>query len=174
MARIQLSPNFYLDEFTRSQKAARAGITIDVEVGSLIYCNLKRLCAELLQPLRDTLGPVHISSGYRPLRVNKLVGGSKTSSHLEGLAADIVVTGHTPLQVARWLRNRNPTHRYDQIIHEYGQWVHVSVADILSRPRGECLTAIKVPRRLRKPKTVYVPGLITVEDALHTYRGTTP
>lgn len=166
MPRIQLSPNFYLDEFTRSEVAARAGIAIEVEVNSTIFINLKRLCADLLQPLRDALGPVHITSGYRPPRVNKLVGGSKTSSHLEGLAADIVVTGYTPLEVACWLRDHRPALRYDQIIHEYGQWVHASVANAIADPRSECLTAIKVPRPLRKPKTVYVPALISVEAAL--------
>lgn len=172
MARIQLSPNFYLDEFTRSQTAARAGIEITVELGSDIHHNLIDLCERILQPLRDALGPVHISSGYRPHRVNALVGGSKSSSHLHGLAADITVTGCTPLEVARWLRNR--TAGYDQIIHEFGQWVHASVAPESGHPRGECLTAIKVPRRLRKPKTVYVLGLKTVEDALLTYKGLIP
>jgi hypothetical protein len=164
MSRVQLSRNFYLDEFTRSQTAARHGIDVAVIEGGVIYSNLRRLCLHVLQPLRDALGPVHVTSGYRPPKLNRLIGGSSTSQHQYGQAADIVVSGHSPLEVARWLRDHGKA--YDQLIHEFGEWVHVSVPGSGKSPRNERLTAVKVPRLIGKPRTVYVPGLYTVDAAL--------
>ncbi|WP_275100129.1 D-Ala-D-Ala carboxypeptidase family metallohydrolase [Sedimenticola hydrogenitrophicus] len=165
MSRIQLSANFYLDEFTRSQTAARRGIDMTVSEFGVVYFTLRRLCRGVLQPLRDALGPVHITSGYRPPKLNRMIGGAPTSQHQYGQAADIVVTGHTPLEVATWLREH--VTGYDQLIHEFGQWVHVSVpsAALHEPARLERLTAIKVPRLIGKPRTVYVPGLRTLEQA---------
>lgn len=169
MSRTQLSDNFYLDEFTRSQTAARRGIDMAVEPFGVVYFNLRRLCRRVLQPLRDALGPVHITSGYRPPKLNRLIGGSATSQHQYGQAADIVATGHTPLEVATWLREH--VTGYDQLIHEFGEWVHVSVpsAALPTPARMERLTAIKVPRLLLKPRTVYVPGLLTTAEALDRF-----
>lgn len=164
MDRIKLSDNFYLDEFTRSQTAVRHGIDMSVIEGGLVYSNLRRLCKTILQPIRNKLGPVHISSGYRPLALNKRIRGSSNSQHLNGKAADFTVSGYTPLQVAQWIDENLP--HYDQVIHEFGRWVHVSIASAHRDPRSSCLTAIKVPRRFRKPKTVYIPGILSIEDAL--------
>lgn len=165
MSRIQLSTNFYLDEFTRSQTAARHGIDMSVSLGGVVYINLRRLCHRVLQPLRRALGPVHVTSGYRPAKLNRLIGGSATSQHLTGQAADIVVTGCSPLEVAQWLRDN--VKGYDQLIHEFGEWVHVSVpsAALPTPARMERLTAIKVPRLIGKPRTGYVRGIHTIELA---------
>lgn len=164
MDRIKLSPNFYLDEFTRSQTAARHGIDMSVTPGGVFYSNLRLLCKQLLQPIRNELGPVNISSGYRPPALNKLIRGSASSQHCNGKAADFTVSGYTPLQVALWVEDNLP--HYDQLIHEFGRWVHVSIAGAHRVPRDSCLTAVKVPRRFRKPKTVYIPGILSIEDAL--------
>ena len=163
MSRVQLSKNFFLDEFTRSETAARAGIEIHVAQGSDIYKNLERLCNEILQPLRDALGPVHITSGYRPANVNKLIGGSRNSQHKHGLASDFVVSGYTPLQAAQYLE---PTTNYDQLIHEFGRWVHVSIPKNNKQRRGQTLTAFKKHvGETRKLKTCYVSGLMTIAEA---------
>ncbi len=137
--RIRLSENFYLDEFTRSENAARAGIEIVVEDGSDVYLALKRLCRTILQPLRDAVGPITIWSGYRPDTVNRLVGGSLTSQHRFGQAADTIVAGLTPLEVCQAIDQMGLP--FDQLIHEYGQWSHVSIPAAGSRPRREMLTA---------------------------------
>ncbi len=163
MKRIPLSKNFYLHEFTRSQTAARHGINMSVIEGGIIYSNLRNLCLNVLQPLRNHFGTVHITSGYRPPKLNKRIGGSSNSQHLYGLAADIVVPGVSPLEVAQWIKAN--CKGYDQVIHEFGEWVHVSVASRNRAARNQSLTAIKVPRRFRKPKTVYVPGLFTLDEA---------
>ena len=164
MDRIKLSENFYLDEFTRSQAAARAGIVVEVVRPSMEFAYLQTLCEKVLQPLRDALGPVHITSGYRPPKLNALIGGSPRSQHQYGQAVDIVVSGFTPLQVARWIAENIPG--YDQLIHEFGQWVHVSVPGLHSRPRQQLLTAYKKKSRIPgfRPKTVYLPGLYAVAD----------
>lgn len=157
-ARTRLSHNFYLDEFTRSDTAEQHGLAIVVEPGSEVERNIQRLVDTVLQPLRDALGPVTITSGYRPRKLNLLIGGSPTSQHQYGKAADIVVPGYTPQQVAEWIRDN--IGGYDQLIHEFGRWVHVSVPADNTAPRNECLTAAKVNGR-----TGYAPGIIPVEDA---------
>lgn len=83
----RLSKNFVLSEF--ACKDGSKQILVDYEL------------VELLQKLRDTIGkPVVITSGYRTATYNKRCGGISTSHHLTGKAADIKVSGMTPLQVA--------------------------------------------------------------------------
>jgi hypothetical protein len=163
MSRVQLSKNFYLDEFLRSDAAARRGHVQRVSAGGVIGSNLTRLCRQVLQPLRDELGPVHVLSGYRDSKVNRWVGGSSTSQHCYGLAADIVVTGCSPLEVCQWIHNHV---MYDQLINEFGQWCHVSIAQPYKPYRMQAFTAIKKPRPMLKPKTVYVPGISTIDEAM--------
>lgn len=164
MNRIKLSKNFYLDEFTRSQTAVRAGIIIEVPQPSMEFVYLQELCEKVLQPLRDALGPVQITSGYRPPALNRLIGGSPRSQHQIGQAADIVVAGYTPLEVVRWIAENIPG--YDQLIHEFGQWTHVSISGLHSKGRRQLLTAYKKKSRIPglRPKTVYVPGLFALSD----------
>ncbi|MDH5785346.1 MAG: D-Ala-D-Ala carboxypeptidase family metallohydrolase [Chromatiales bacterium] len=164
MKRIQLSKNFYLDEFQRSQTATRHGIDMTIVEGGVFHANLKRLCRDVLQPVRNHFGPVSITSGYRPAKLNKLIKGSKTSQHLTCQAADFVVPGHTPLEVARWIRDN--CKGYDQLIHEFGEWVHVSVPQHNQLPRQMNLTAAKLSGLFGRLKTVYVTGLISVETAI--------
>lgn len=159
MKKTQLSQNFYLHEFTRSQAAARHGIDISVPEGSQVFSNLKHLAEDGLQPARDALGAIFISSGYRPKELNRAIGGSATSAHVHGLAADISVVGHTPLEVAQWFEKSDLP--FDQVIHEFGQWVHVGFAPLGDEPRRELLTAVRKPG-----KTHYVQGIHSVEAAL--------
>lgn len=169
MARVQLSENFFLDEFTRSATAARHGIVIKADRD--VQDNLRWLCEFVLQPLRDALGPVSISSGYRPKRVNQLVGGSASSSHLNGCAADITVAGRTPFEVCNWIAASELN--YDQNILEFQRWTHISmVTGWRSFPRYQDLTSYKQRRTLRNPKTVYLAGiheLGSIDDPLKIY-----
>ena len=50
---------------------------------------LKRLCVEALEPIRDVVGPLRVTSGYRSRAVNDAIRGSRTSAHMRGLAADV-------------------------------------------------------------------------------------
>lgn len=107
---------------------------------------LARLVALVLDPLRVDLGrPVRVTSGFRSAAVNKAVGGSSTSQHLRGEAADIKVDGMTTAEVARAIhRLRLPV---DQCIVERGDagWVHVSTA-LDGGNRGQWLASPK-PRQ---------------------------
>lgn len=149
---MRLTDNFYLDEFLKSQTAARTGI--DMTPSDEVVANLTKLARTVLQPLREVIGPIIITSGYRPMTLNTLIGGSKTSQHMTGQAADLYSNRHNPLFVCQQIVLMELP--YDQVIHEFGEWVHVSWSD---DPRFEQLTAYR-----DKGKTKYKHGLWSMED----------
>jgi zinc D-Ala-D-Ala carboxypeptidase len=159
MDAIQLSRNFYLPEFTRSQEAARQGRPIEVALDSEVFRDLQRLCRLVLQQLREALGPVFVSSGYRPLWLNTAIGGAASSQHTLGQAADIVVSGFSPYEVVAWLSTSGLP--FDQLIHEFGQWAHISIAPPDRAARGEVLTAYKPAGG---GATLYAHGLHRIEE----------
>jgi hypothetical protein len=104
--------------------------------------NLRRLCVDILQPLREYVGvPITISSGFRPLELNTLIGGSTTSAHMDGRAADIIIEGIKPLSVAQTIEHLGL--HYDQVIHEFRQWVHVGISPEEVDIRLQKLTATR-------------------------------
>lgn len=120
---MNLSRNFTLAELTVSQEAARSGLPNKPNADQVE--RLRRLCAEVLQPLRDALRcPVVVTSGYRSPTINRRIGGSVSSQHCRGEAADLIVPGMEPAEVvARIHKLALPV---DQCIEEFGRWVHVS------------------------------------------------
>ena len=101
--------------------------------------NLYRL-ALTLEKIRVLLGgaPMTITSAYRSPGVNKKVGGSPTSAHLSGLAADFIAPKYgTPLEIVERLKTFADFLDFDQLIEE-GTWVHVG---IFRNPRRQVLTA---------------------------------
>lgn len=150
---MQLTPHFFLAEFCRSQIAARMGRTITPSSAQL--SNLLRLCTAILEPLREAVQrPITIDSGLRPPWLNLLVGGAASSAHLTGCAADILVTGMSPLEVCSAIQRLGLP--IDQCIYEFppNGWTHVAVAELAVPPRGQYLTALVVDE-----KTVYRKGL---------------
>lgn len=142
---MKLGKYFTLEEMTRSQTAARRGLPNQPTAKQLE--SLKALVRNVLDPLREALGrPVNISSGFRSEAVNKAVGGSSSSQHRYGEAADIVVPGLTVEQVVARIRSLNLP--FDQLIDEFGSWVHVSHGP---RHRREVLRA----RRDFNGRTIY-------------------
>ena len=129
---MKLSKNFTYEELCHSGVAERKGLRNrpkTKEEERVVIENLKALCMEVLQPLRDYLEkPVVISSGYRSEEVNRMVGGVKGSQHLKGEAADIHVenTEHL-LKIMHFIMEETD---FDQLIWEKNkagtQWVHVS------------------------------------------------
>lgn len=120
----QLSKHFTLEELIFSDAALRHGI--DNTPDEATVENLKRLCALILEPVRDIVHkPVHVTSGYRSSVVNSLVGGKVTSQHTQGCAADIKVSGVTPDVLMKAIIGAGLP--YEQVILEYQNWVHVSV-----------------------------------------------
>lgn len=88
-----LSQNFSYEELTASTALDRYNKTHDFNIknrpSAAQLKNMKILCASFLQPLRDHYGPIRINSCFRTQLVNNLVGGSKSSLHMQGRAADI-------------------------------------------------------------------------------------
>ena len=131
---MQLTDNFSLAQLTFSETAEQKGI--DNAAPPEIVGNLRRL-ANGLEAVQALLGmPLDISSGYRCPELNRAVGGSPTSQHTLGLAADFVCAGFgTPLDVAAAIQAS--AIEFDQCILEYGRWVHLSFS---TAPRGRVLS----------------------------------
>ena len=83
-----LSDHFTLAEMTASETARK--MHIDNTPPDYAIKNLKILCTQVLEPARQKFGhPLTITSGFRCLKLNRLVGGQPNSYHLKGMAADI-------------------------------------------------------------------------------------
>jgi len=133
-----LTPNFTLEELVASDTAARLGI--DNTPTSQVLAELKHTAA-LLEQIRTLLGglPVRVSSGYRCLALNRALRSADSSAHVLGQAADFVVPGFgSPLAVCRALAQHQATLQFDQLIHEFGSWVHIGRRT--QSPRGDLLT----------------------------------
>lgn len=140
--------NFTVSELQFSATAARLGL--DNTCPQKLLPNMK-LIADRLELVRAHFGkPVRVLSCYRSPAVNSAVGGSKTSDHLEALAADFIIPGVPVLEVARWCAENIDD--FDQVISEFGAWVHMGFTT--REPRRQTLTATKVDG-----KTVYRTGL---------------
>jgi zinc D-Ala-D-Ala carboxypeptidase len=134
-----LTPNFTVEEFTTSETAARKGINNVPHHNSQEHKNMIRT-AELMEKVRSILGdkPILISSGYRSPSVNAAVGGSKNSAHMSALAVDFICPSFgTPLAICKTLELYMKDLGIDQLIHEYGTWVHLGLRD---PPRHQTLT----------------------------------
>lgn len=123
---MQLSKNFHLSEFLVSQTASR--MRLDNTPSEINIANLKMLCTNVLQPIRDNFNkPVVISSGYRSPAVNRAVGGSSKSQHMTGQAADFTIPSIDNWTLAQWIHREL---NYDQLILEFytggnSGWIHV-------------------------------------------------
>jgi hypothetical protein len=153
---MQLSPNFSLAEMVKSETALRHDM--DNTPGEAEIENLKRLAEKVLQPVRDHYGKgVKVNSGYRHPEVNAKVGGSKTSDHCKGQAADIEIPGVANAELAQWISENLD---FTQVILEFytqgipdSGWVHVSYDP--QNLKKQVLTATK-----QNGKTVYLNGLV--------------
>lgn len=134
---MNLSEHFTLEELTVSQEAARRGLRN--EPNAVQVDALRALCEQVLEPLRARVKrPIVVSSGFRSKTVNACIGGSATSQHCRGEAADIMVPGMDTADVVDLIRAmRLPV---DQVIDEFARWVHVSYS-VAGGNRGEVLMA---------------------------------
>ena len=144
---MKLSKNLTLAECTKSTTASRLGIDNTPDDDWIIE-NLRAIASDVFQPLRDAFGtPIYVSSGYRSEALNKAIGGSKRSQHIQGRALDLdadVFGVCTNAQIFNYIRENLV---FDQLIWEFGDddspdWVHVSfVRD--GNNRGRCLRAFR-------------------------------
>ncbi len=118
-----LSKNIQLIEMVRSETADSKHL--DNTPQQEVIDAMQRLAQEVLQPIRAHFDkPLHISSGYRCQELNKAIGGSKTSQHCFGEAADISVAGTGISELMAWIVNDSGL-PFDQVILE-PSWVHIS------------------------------------------------
>ena len=118
---------FTVAEMMRSDTAAKKGI--DNKIPKEYLDNVLQLIEKVLDPLREKYGkPIVVTSGYRCPALNKAVGGSATSDHMKGCAADIHGTPNTKAENKRlFYMIQSLGLDFDQLIDEKGfSWVHVS------------------------------------------------
>jgi zinc D-Ala-D-Ala carboxypeptidase len=142
---MNLTPHFTLDELTASETAERNGW--DNTPNDQELENLKRL-ADFLEQVKVVMGgkPVMINSAFRSKKVNDAVGSKDTSQHRIGCAADIRVPNMTPDEVVRKVIASGIG--YDQVISEFGRWVHISVPSSMdTTPRRQALIIDKAGTR---------------------------
>lgn len=146
-----LAPNFHLEEFLVSQTADRRGID-NTNPPKEVVKNLEQTAA-LLQQLRDKIQkPITILSGWRCPELNKAVGGSSTSEHLQGKAADIICPSFgSAKQLAEFIRDSGLP--FGQLIFE-GTWVHLGTTP-QAKSINRVLTAVFKPGQ----KTEYIAGI---------------
>ena len=121
---MKASPHFTIDELTFSETATRKDIdnTPSNEVLDNLY-----ITAREMENVRELLGnnPILISSGYRCLALNELLGSKPTSAHIRGLACDFTCPKFgDPDDIVDVIFGSDI--QYDQIILEFDKWVHIA------------------------------------------------
>ena len=153
---IRVSKNFALSEMVKSATAVR--LNVDNSPSSIHLVNLTHLAIHILQPVRDQFGVITINSGYRSPTLNAKVGGSKTSQHCNGQAADFESFSTPNPDLAKWISKNL---EFDQLILEFydgkdpnSGWVHCSYN--LMGNRKKIMTALKT-----KSGVVYRNGFVS-------------
>ena len=127
---MKLTEHFTLEELTNSPTANR--LHIDNFPSDTIISSLMEL-SELLEKIRNIYSkPIVVTSGYRCEKLNKAVGGVKTSQHMKGEAADIRSLSNTRKDnkelfdlIVKMVKNNDIY--VGQVIDEYNyNWIHIS------------------------------------------------
>ena len=148
---MMLSKWFSMSECIRSSKATL--LNLNNYPPDEVIARLKVFLTKVMDPIRELFGvPISPSSVYRSWPLNTAVGGSATSQHPEGEAADFNVPGLSVREVMRRIIAAGIP--FDQLIDEYGKWVHISYTERRAN-RGEIwefrmVNGRTVKRRLRR------------------------
>lgn len=138
---MKLSKNFSLAEIEHSNTAKR--LAIKNEMSEEHLANMQNLIDNLIQPLRDGIGPIRISSGYRSPQLNKAIGGSTRSQHSKAEALDLQYWSGGKMNnkiIYDWILDSGL--EFDQMINEFDfSWIHISLKK--NSNRGEVLEAYK-------------------------------
>ncbi len=130
---MKLSKNFALSEITHSNTAKRLGI--DNTPNEKHLANMSLLINNLIQPMRDSIGPIRISSGYRGKDLNRAIGGSRKSQHCKGQALDIQFWQNGKMMnelIYEWVLDSGL--EFDQMINEFDfSWIHISLVGVNNR-----------------------------------------
>ena len=138
---MRLSKNFVLSEITRSNTAKRLGI--DNAPSKKHLQNIQTLIRDVVQPMRDSLGPIRITSGYRSPELNRAIGGSNKSQHCKGEALDLQFWENGEMNNKKlfdWIIDNGI--EFDQMINEFDySWIHISLKE--KKNRKDVLIAYK-------------------------------
>ena len=138
---MKLSKNFTRAEIEHSNTAKRLGISNEMSEEHLE--NMQRLIDNLIQPMRDALGPIRISSGYRSKALNRAIGGSNNSQHSKAEALDLQFWKEGKMNnkvIYDWVIDSGI--EFDQMINEFDfSWIHISLKS--KENRKEILEAYK-------------------------------
>jgi len=126
--RILGAESFRYREFIKSDVAVRKGI--DNIPNEEQWKNIEKLAVNVLQPAVNIIGRINILSGYRSPELNKAIGGSETSLHCFGCAADIEPweKGISLLDLLEWIYYNCD---FRELIAEYfpDGWIHVGYVE---------------------------------------------
>ena len=147
---MRLSKNFTLKELTYSATALRLGI--DNEPSKEGIYKLTLLATELLQPLRERLGALRVTSGFRSFVLSEAIGSSSNSQHCRYEAVDLQYVKRGKMDnLAIYNALIDLDLDYDQCILEFGKnteyvdgepaWIHLSWK--ISDNRKQTLVAYK-------------------------------
>lgn len=147
--------HFTLSEFTRSDTARKK--SLDNTPTAEHRANLDEMVGELLDPLREAWAircaneqwgtpALRVTSGYRGFRLNAAVGGSTTSAHCVGFAADLVPGNSRLREFKAFCREFLKGRAFDQMISEEEnatgtpQWIHIGYKNRQGGQRRQLLT----------------------------------
>lgn len=144
---MRLSEHLDLSEVIRSESAKRNAIS-NMPTEAHI-ANFKLLAENVFEPIRLNFRcPINLSSGYRSIELNRIIGGSLTSQHCTGEAIDIDMDGTPHAVTNKMVFNYIKDYlQFDQLIYEFGtdenpDWVHVSY-ESTGKQRKQVLKAYK-------------------------------
>ena len=143
---MNLSEHFTLEEATYSETAVRLGIDnmpSEEQLANMVQS------AQGMEAVRALTGSLRVNSWLRLPAVNVAVGGSQISSHMDGWAIDCSSAKLTPYEICKLVEASDI--KYDQMIHEFGRWMHISFAPAM---RMQKLT-------IYKPENKYKVGILT-------------
>ena len=159
---MRLSKNFTLKELTRSNTALRLGI--DNEPSKEGVYKLTLLATEILQPLRDRLGALRVTSGFRSPELCVAIGSKISSQHAKYEAIDLQYFKRgrmDNIKIYQALKELGLP--FDQVILEFGDateyidpnnpaWIHISYT--INDNRCQELVAYKDDNNKTKYRTV--------------------
>lgn len=150
---MKLSPHFTFEEATYSETAIRNNISNNHVSTDIMRA--MQISAANLEVLRKEIGPIQITSWYRCPELNKMVGGAKNSVHMTGWAIDCKSSKIPVYDLCVFASE--VLENYDQIIHEFGSWMHISFDP---KNRKETLTIFS--------KGIYKEGILTKQEYLQS------
>jgi zinc D-Ala-D-Ala carboxypeptidase len=126
----QLTPHFSLEEFTFTEhRNIDNSLPRDLVANSISTCQMLERIRSALSSAKGRDVGMYLTSGYRCLQLNRVIGSADTSDHTRALAADWHAPDFgTPYEVCQFLKDHVDQLNIGQLIHEFGRWVHTGNA----------------------------------------------